>query len=119
MKYIFTLLIIITLFTITAYADAEHQLKGRHLENKLNCVDCHSEEQPTGKAPQAVCRSCHGDMKDSESIITKNSSGHDVKLNPHASHAGDIRCTKCHSIHKTSALFCNEGCHHRFELNVP
>jgi hypothetical protein len=30
-----------------------------------------------------------------------------------------MRCTLCHKIHSASMLYCNEGCHHTFDLVVP
>lgn len=118
MKYFLIFLVVISA-AVLAYGDDVHKLRGKHLENGLACADCHGTDSPSEKAPQSACRGCHGDMTDMAPLAFKDTSGHDFKVNPHNSHLGSMRCTKCHQIHSPSKLFCNEGCHHSFELNVP
>lgn len=53
----------------------------------------------------------------------KNDPAMKGKLNPHDSHAGQLKCTECHKEHSKSSLYCLE-CHKnaedaRFKMDVP
>ncbi len=107
------------LFTFLAWAENE-KITGLHLENELTCSSCHLTDTPVKRAGQQACIDCHGDMQDDHNVVVlKNVSGYETKSTIHTSHAGQIRCTLCHSMHKPSVLYCNEGCHHTWQINVP
>lgn len=88
-------------------AEMEH----RHAERDVTCADCHAEDPPQRRPPSKRCSDCHGDYE-AVSILTRN-----VFPNPHESHVGEIRCTRCHKEHAPSELYCNKC--HVFELVVP
>ncbi|MCL1046544.1 cytochrome c3 family protein [Shewanella electrodiphila] len=117
------LLLIIAIGTISVYSNSvfakSHPVLGKHQAFEITCADCHKTEKPTRKASQKACRSCHENQKEKKAIAFKDKDGREVTLNIHDSHVGDIRCTVCHSTHTKSKLYCNEACHHAFELQVP
>lgn len=98
---------------------ADYPIKGPHQENEVACVDCHETEEPEKRANQRTCIDCHGDMSDDPVRVIKDVNGKEYETSIHASHAGQIRCTLCHASHKESVLYCNEGCHHQFDVKVP
>ncbi|MCD8553600.1 cytochrome c3 family protein [Seleniivibrio sp.] len=118
MKTIISIAILFCLcFALSALADGSG-LADKHKENGMKCADCHLEDTPTKKASAKQCIACHGDMKDSKELSFKDQGGKEYKLSPHNSHAGQIRCTLCHSGHNPSKLYCNT-CHHTFQISVP
>ncbi|ADD68855.1 flavocytochrome c [Denitrovibrio acetiphilus DSM 12809] len=124
--YIVTLVVVmLASFSMCAYAadNYNHNLKPHHDEAGLTCADCHQIERPIKAASADSCKSCHSDIRKTGRVVkfTERRTGRVMELNPHASHAGPIRCTLCHSEHKTSKLLCNDGCHdhHTWDLMVP
>ena len=70
----------------------------KHMQKGVTCEQCHNSSAPTAAAKK-------------------------VALNPHDSHAGQLRCTLCHKEHEQSVLYCRQ-CHKnaedkRFDMNVP
>lgn len=117
--YLVFIIVMLTLCAVFAYA-ADKQVSGTHLENGIRCVDCHETDEPTKRANQRACQSCHGDMSDkTEPMHFKDAAGAMHEIAIHKSHAGQIRCTLCHMSHQPAVLYCNEGCHHTFEIKVP
>ena len=107
------------MFSVLAYA-ANEEIRGAHLENELTCFDCHETDEPTKRANQRLCIDCHGDMSDDTEIRHfKDANGVNHEAPVHTSHAGQLRCTLCHQAHQPSVLYCNEGCHHTFDIQVP
>jgi len=113
--------LIILAFFLTAYAEDKQagKITGKHKEAGLSCSDCHKEKTPSARPSQKVCRDCHSDMTDTKSKVYKDIAGHEVTFNPHYTHTGSMRCTLCHKMHSTSELYCNTGCHHKFQVKVP
>lgn len=102
--------------TVWAQENGGHKLKGKHAEMGLACKDCHGTDAPTHRAPVAACKGCHdGAIKIPE--VTVNVSGRTEKASPHASHLGEVPCTQCHHMHKSSELYCNQC--HQIDVKVP
>lgn len=115
------LLIFLSLWVI-AIAFASEKKSGEidsvHSETGLNCADCHDTDKPERRAAAAKCVECHSSKDDDAPISFKDEMDTIYKVNPHSSHAGNMRCTLCHKIHAESTLYCNESCH-KFLLTVP
>lgn len=118
MKKIIVLVSILCVCFAMVVQAGNNKLADMHKAQGLTCADCHVDEVPTKKASARKCIECHGDMSDSAPLSFKDSTGKDYNLSPHDSHAGQIRCTLCHSGHEQSKLYCNT-CHHTFQLSVP
>lgn len=99
-------------------ADAAFPVKGK-MHSAMECAACHKTSTPVKNAPQSSCRGCHGDMKNAKQVLFTEAAGRQLKLNVHDTHAGDLRCTSCHKVHKESKLYCNEACHHKFQNKTP
>ena len=109
----------VLMLAVLAYA-ANEEITGVHLENDLTCFDCHETDEPTKRANQRLCKDCHGDMSDdTEMRQLKDANGVTHESTIHTSHAGQLSCTLCHMSHQPSVLYCNEGCHHTFDIKVP
>ncbi|MCF0253188.1 MAG: cytochrome c3 family protein [Duodenibacillus sp.] len=89
----------------------KHQMKG------IGCVMCHKTAAPAAKPKAKVCNECHqyGDL-------ARKSAAKGLELNPHDSHAGELKCVLCHREHAKSVVHCKE-CHksgaRKFEFQVP
>jgi fumarate reductase flavoprotein subunit len=121
MRIFSTFLILASLFLVSvglSHAQKAGEINKPHLESGLDCKDCHEADVPEKRAPQTVCIECHSDKTDAAPISFKDISGKDYNISPHASHAGQMRCTLCHKIHGSSELYCNLECH-GFVLTVP
>jgi len=98
--------------TATWAANDKNDLASFHKEMG-GCKSCHT--QP-GKVSDSEtyenqqCKSCHGEY----SALANPK----LKLDPHASHLGDINCTSCHKGHEKPKLYCNE-CHSFKGLEMP
>jgi fumarate reductase flavoprotein subunit len=115
--FIFLSFLVITIaFASEKKADAIDPV---HSETGLNCADCHDTDKPEKRAAASKCIECHTSKADDAPTAFKDETGISYEVNPHSSHAGNMRCTLCHKIHAASSLYCNEGCHHRFLLTVP
>lgn len=104
------------LITTFVFASADKPLKV-HSEN-LECANCHETNEPVSRASYKKCVECHGDMKTAEKSTFHDEGGAVFTMNPHNSHAGNMRCTLCHSSHAESVVYCNT-CHHNFDMKVP
>jgi fumarate reductase flavoprotein subunit len=114
---IIILLLIITALLLSgaSYADENKQLRGKHLENEIACVDCHGTENPKKMAKTSACKSCHDSGPDV--IINDTVDGIEYNLPVHKAHTGPLRCSLCHKVHEASELYCNKC--HRFNIKVP
>ncbi len=114
--------VLAAIFAAAAHGEEKkaEKITGMHLEAGLKCADCHNTDKPETKAPQSACIECHDTMADGTPVTFKDGKGVSYTVSPHASHAGQIRCTLCHRAHRPSTLYCNDGgCHHDFILKVP
>jgi fumarate reductase flavoprotein subunit len=111
-----SLLVIAVVFASEKKADGIDPV---HNETGLNCADCHDTDKPEKRAAASKCIECHTSKADDAPLAFKDETGTSYEVNPHSSHAGNMRCTLCHKIHAESSLYCNEGCHHKFLLTVP
>lgn len=114
---IISIFICVICLVIPALAKENILLEKVHSNADVTCEDCHRVSNPVKKASAKTCKSCHGDMVDSEEVTFKDSAGASHTLNPHNAHPGKIRCTLCHSSHKPSELYCNTC--HKFKLEIP
>jgi hypothetical protein len=121
MKKVSLIIVTLLILLITAFAadKAAETVDSAHEDAGLTCDECHDEGNPVKRAAAANCIECHSDKRDEAPIAFKDDTGISYEVNPHSSHAGNMRCTLCHRIHTQSVLFCNEGCHHKFLLTVP
>ncbi|WP_366043383.1 cytochrome c3 family protein [Seleniivibrio sp.] len=117
MKIITIIFLALTLCISFSSISFSKDVRGSH--SNLQCLDCHGTATPEKQAPQSACRNCHGDMTDSKVLTFSDSHGKSYTVSPHNSHAGSLRCTLCHTAHKTPTLYCNEACHHTFSLQMP
>ncbi|MCD7990135.1 MAG: cytochrome c3 family protein [Klebsiella quasipneumoniae] len=90
----------------------------KHQQRGVNCAMCHGSAAPVAPAKAKSCMQCHEYGKLAEASAKKG-----MALNPHDSHAGQLRCTLCHKEHNQSVLHCRE-CHKnaddaRFNMAVP
>ncbi len=110
--YIF--LLVSTLFLASAcltWAENKSFLADKHRNRGIPCNGCH-EENPPGKEPSfQKCLACHGDYSSVAQLTEK------LKVNPHASHDGDLSCNLCHHAHKKSEDYCIKC--HVFDYEVP
>ncbi|MDR2400828.1 MAG: cytochrome c3 family protein [Deferribacteraceae bacterium] len=116
-----TLTVLTVFIAFAAFsADTGKEIRGAHLENGLECADCHETAAPVKRAGQNSCIGCHGDKTDDIVIkVIEDAKGNEYKSAIHTSHAGTMRCTLCHASHQPSKLYCNEGCHHTWQMEVP
>ncbi|QDZ89946.1 flavocytochrome c [Shewanella decolorationis] len=105
MKLTLLSFVLCSIFSTASWAaNDKNDLASFHKEMG-GCKSCHT--QP-GKVSDSEthenqqCKSCHGDY----SALANPK----LKLDPHASHLGDINCTSCHKGHEKPKLYCNE-CH--------
>ena len=105
--------VLCSIFSTTSWAaNDKNDLASFHKEMG-GCKSCHT--QP-GKVSDSEthenqqCKSCHGDY----SALANPK----LKIDPHASHLGDINCTSCHKGHEKPKLYCNE-CHSFKGLEMP
>ncbi|EGO64981.1 cytochrome c3 [Acetonema longum] len=99
-------------------------LAARHSAENVNCTDCHQAtivekmhegfayvtgqyEDPLKErsATREDCLKCHQD--DWQQTVTATQYDH---RNPHDSHLGEIDCSLCHKMHRTSEVYCAQ-CH--------
>lgn len=87
-----------------------HQSKG------VSCIGCHGTKTPEEGAVvnNATCESCHG----SQAAIAQKTVPAVKEQNPHASHQGQLPCSKCHSGHAPAKSYCLE-CHANFTQKMP
>ena len=113
--FIVSILTVVNVLLVVSAFASPGELRGKHLENGIECVDCHGTDNPTKKAKTSACRSCHDDGPD---IHLERTVGDTVyKIPIHNAHPGKIRCALCHQIHEPSKLYCNKC--HPFEIKVP
>lgn len=96
---------------------AYSQMQFKHQSHSITCEQCHGTASPATKAKAKVCFNCHNYQDLAKMTSTKN-----LVLNPHDSHAGELRCTLCHKEHGQSVVYCKE-CHKkddpRFDFKTP
>lgn len=90
----------------------------KHMSRGVPCQACHMSATPAGPAKAKSCAQCH-----KYPDLAAASAAKKMALNPHDSHAGQLRCTLCHKEHEQSRLHCRE-CHKnaddtRFDMAVP
>lgn len=88
------------------------ELKGKHKENAVACVDCHKTDKPMKAASVESCKECHGTYADVKELTKKL-----PEANPHDSHLGELDCRDCHKIHRASEVVC-ASCHN-FDFVAP
>ena len=99
-----TLAILAALAALTSASGAwAGDMTSKHAERGVACASCHGTSTPATKAKSKACMSCH-----SYADLAKKTAG--GKINPHDSHAGELRCTLCHKEHGESTLYC-KTCH--------
>ena len=113
MKLTLLSFVLCSIFSTASWAaNDKNDLASFHKEMG-GCKSCHT--QP-GKVSDSEtyenqqCKSCHGEY----SALANPK----LKLDPHASHLGDINCTSCHKGHEKPKLYCNE-CHSFKGLEMP
>jgi fumarate reductase flavoprotein subunit len=104
---------------VFAFEKRANEVDPTHTAQELECADCHDTDKPEKRASASKCIECHTSKSDDPPIAFKDEAGTSYEVNPHSSHAGNMRCTLCHKMHIPSSLYCNEGCHHKFLLKVP
>jgi hypothetical protein len=107
---IFNLIAVFAFVSFLQSVDAA-SLADRHGTRGVKCENCHTSMPPQKNITEGTCIACHGSYK---KIAEKTE---ELDVNPHDSHQGEVPCTRCHSGHKKSVLFCN-GCH-EFPMTVP
>ncbi|MGE4262741.1 cytochrome c3 family protein [Shewanella sp.] len=90
-----------------------------HKNAGVTCVKCHDAMPPKSPPSQEKCVSCHGGADKRKEINLHEGEDRNIKMNIHKPHVGELRCGVCHSVHQESKLYCNEACHHRFDVKVP
>lgn len=95
---------------LESWATSPH-LDQRHAPRGITCGTCHGTAFPRQRPATEQCLKCHGNYKELVPLTE------DVFPNPHKSHLGEIRCTRCHKEHQKSVLYCNKC--HIFDLEVP
>ena len=101
-----------------------------HEGEKLVCTDCHAQGDTTNAVSTVVpsCISCHALPGDRYYYGARDADGNVLEVeyiearrtklaSMHNSHAGEIRCTVCHTSHKEpEPLYCNHC--HQFEVEM-
>jgi fumarate reductase flavoprotein subunit len=112
--FLMTLLVI----GVSYAAGTDQKISGKHLENDLQCADCHGTEDPTVAAKYDACIDCHGDMMDRGEVTLIDDKGKEVEYYLHDPHELPPNlCIDCHSSHKATRLYCNQC--HKFTNKVP
>jgi formate-dependent nitrite reductase cytochrome c552 subunit len=92
----------------------------KHAKLGVTCKDCHGTATAKTIPTSDKCLACHGGSY--AALIKASTKTYDIKnyiTNPHASHIGETRCTRCHKNHAESVLYCND-CHSpRFYFKTP
>jgi hypothetical protein len=83
----------------------------KHVAAHVTCAQCHAAGMAVPPAT-AACLTCHGGTYQKLAASTAKDTP-----NPHESHQGEIPCSACHHVHKSSQLICN-NCHN-FDLTAP
>ncbi len=109
LRYSIIAAVMLIILAVVSTAVAQ-ELRGKHKENAIACVDCHQTETPDSPADVESCLNCHGGFE-GMAEATK-----DLTINPHDSHLGEVDCTECHRIHEPSVLYCNKCHNYQMEL---
>lgn len=91
-------------------------LDALHARKNVICGGCHGPKLPEtdDTVENERCVSCHGSY---EKLEEKTAAVEFPKRNPHKSHLLALACTKCHSAHSASKVYCLE-CHHGFQMKI-
>lgn len=112
-SFLITTVALMLVFSEAAFC----QTQFKHQSRSVTCEQCHMVAAPTTKAKAKVCFNCHNYQD-----LAKKSATKGLALNPHDSHAGELRCNLCHKEHGQSVVYCKE-CHKkddpRFNFNTP
>lgn len=84
----------------------------KHMQKGVTCEQCHNSSAPVAAAKSKACMKCHNYQD-----LAAASAAKKVALNPHDSHAGQLRCTLCHKEHEQSVLYCRQ-CHKMLKINA-
>lgn len=92
-------------------------LDSRHSRENLMCSACHGQSLPAAgeEVENDICLGCHGSE---EKLAAKTVQPESPKFNPHKSHLFGLACTKCHSGHQESKVYCLE-CHKGITMKIP
>ena len=92
-------------------------LDSRHSREKLMCSTCHGQSLPAAgdEVENDICLGCHGPE---EKLAARTVQPESPKFNPHKSHLFGLACTKCHSGHQESKVYCLE-CHKSLTMKIP
>ncbi|MDG5899447.1 hypothetical protein E2650_05915 [Shewanella xiamenensis] len=110
------LLFFCVIFNVNA---GNQKLVDVHKKAGVNCVNCHDALPPKSPPSQDKCVTCHGNNDKRKEIKLHEGEDRNLLMNIHKPHVGELRCGVCHSVHQESKLYCNEACHHRFDVKVP
>jgi hypothetical protein len=91
-------------------------LDSLHAKRNVTCAGCHGKRLPAkdDTVENERCLSCHGSY---EKLAEKTASVEFPKRNPHKSHLLGLACTKCHTAHGESRVYCLE-CHREFQMKI-
>jgi len=92
-------------------------LDALHAKGNVSCEGCHGQKLPAidDTVENERCVRCH---RSYEKLAEKTASPQFPKQNPHKSHLIGMACTKCHSGHSRSQVYCLE-CHTNFNMKIP
>lgn len=104
-------------------------LANKHAAAGVKCHDCHESsisvqaeegfKYITGdyktpldkrKFSNDFCLKCHSDLNSIKAKTNFTDPNPHSSANPHTAHTGELDCTKCHSMHQSSQLYCTQ-CH--------
>ena len=97
-------------FAAQAMAAGGPYLADRHVARGATCESCHGVKTPAlgSRVKTEKCLACHGSY---EKVAQKTAA---MKMNPHDSHLGEVKCTACHKGHQKPVLMCNDC--HKFDM---
>lgn len=115
-----TILTLLAILSTALSAQQKAPALDKHGKLGVKCNDCHGTNTRATTISNDKCLTCHGGSYAAlVKASTKNYSLKQGITNPHASHTGEVRCTRCHKNHAASTLYCND-CHSpQFNLQTP
>jgi hypothetical protein len=85
-------------------------LGGVHMENRIECDSCHTEESEDNEVSTTVCISCHTGFASTSPVEAGF-------VDPHIAHKVSSECRDCHHAHRSSKNQCLS--YHSFNLQIP